>query len=101
MIISLLKKIRHEGLVKFVDFLESIPLFASQKTLSAERQTELREGRLKANPLGLARSLEGIGTGSQPSVWKALKHIHLPALFICGTLDEKSSAISANVCSRS
>lgn len=86
---QLAQKIRHEGLVKFVDFWESIPLFASQKTLSAERQTELREGRLKANPLGLARSLEGIGTGSQPSVWKALKHIHLPALFICGTLDEK------------
>lgn len=86
---QLAQKIRHEGLVKFVDFWESIPLFASQKTLSAERQTELREGRLKANPLGLARSLEGIGTGSQPSVWKALKHIHFPALFICGTLDEK------------
>ncbi|MGF9724565.1 2-succinyl-6-hydroxy-2,4-cyclohexadiene-1-carboxylate synthase [Bacillus safensis] len=86
---QLAQKIRHEGLVKFVDFWESIPLFASQKTLSAERQTELREGRLKANPLGLARSLEGIGTGSQPSIWKALKHIHLPVLLICGTLDEK------------
>ena len=80
---QLAQKIRHEGLVKFVDFWESIPLFASQKALSA------REGRLKANPLGLARSLEGIGTGSQPSIWKALKHIHLPVLLICGTLDEK------------
>ncbi|PTA84973.1 2-succinyl-6-hydroxy-2,4-cyclohexadiene-1-carboxylate synthase [Bacillus sp. Nf3] len=86
---QLAQKIRHEGLLKFVDFWESIPLFASQKTLSAERQTELREGRLKANPLGLARSLEGTGTGSQPSIWKALKHIHLPVLLICGTLDEK------------
>jgi 2-succinyl-6-hydroxy-2,4-cyclohexadiene-1-carboxylate synthase len=86
---QLAQKIRHEGLVKFVDFWESIPLFASQKALSAEKQAQLREGRLKANPLGLARSLEGIGTGSQPSVWKALKHIHLPVLLICGTLDEK------------
>ena len=86
---QLAQKIRHEGLVKFVDFWESIPLFASQKALSAEKQAQLREGRLMSNPLGLARSLEGIGTGSQPSVWNALKHIHLPALFICGTLDEK------------
>ncbi|TYS27172.1 2-succinyl-6-hydroxy-2,4-cyclohexadiene-1-carboxylate synthase [Bacillus pumilus] len=91
---QLAQKLRHEGLVKFIDFWESIPLFASQKTLSAETQAQLREGRLKADPLGLARSLEGIGTGSQPSVWKALKHMNLPVLLICGTLDEKFCKIA-------
>ncbi|MEI4791108.1 2-succinyl-6-hydroxy-2,4-cyclohexadiene-1-carboxylate synthase [Bacillus sp. FJAT-53060] len=86
---QLAQKIRHEGLAQFVDFWENIPLFASQKSLPADRLAQLREGRLKANPLGLARSLEGIGTGSQPSMWQALKHIKQPVLFICGTLDEK------------
>ncbi|PRO39927.1 2-succinyl-6-hydroxy-2,4-cyclohexadiene-1-carboxylate synthase [Bacillus sp. LLTC93] len=86
---QLAQKIRHEGLTQFVDFWENIPLFASQKSLSAGTLAQLREGRLKSNPLGLARSLEGIGTGSQPSMWQALKHIKLPVLFICGTLDEK------------
>ncbi|MBD3860139.1 2-succinyl-6-hydroxy-2,4-cyclohexadiene-1-carboxylate synthase [Bacillus sp. 28A-2] len=86
---QLAQKIRQEGLTQFVDFWESIPLFASQKSLPADRLAQLRKGRLKANPLGLARSLEGIGTGSQPSMWQALKHIKLPVLFVCGTLDEK------------
>lgn len=86
---QLAQKIRYEGLAKFVDFWENIPLFASQKSLPADKLIQMREGRLKANSLGLARSLEGIGTGSQPSMWQALKHIKLPVLFICGRLDEK------------
>ncbi|MFS0654452.1 2-succinyl-6-hydroxy-2,4-cyclohexadiene-1-carboxylate synthase [Bacillus sp. 179-C3.3 HS] len=86
---QLAQKMRHEGLHAFVDFWENIPLFASQKTLPKDKLAQLREQRLKANPLGLARSLEGIGTGSQPAMWHALKQIKQPVLFICGKLDEK------------
>ncbi|MGN2662805.1 2-succinyl-6-hydroxy-2,4-cyclohexadiene-1-carboxylate synthase [Bacillus altitudinis] len=86
---QLAQKIRHEGLAQFVDFWENIPLFASQKSMPAVRLTQLREGRLKADPNGLARSLEGIGTGSQPPMWQALKQIKQPVLLICGTLDKK------------
>ncbi|MFJ5965368.1 2-succinyl-6-hydroxy-2,4-cyclohexadiene-1-carboxylate synthase [Bacillus sp. NPDC093026] len=91
---QLAKKIRNEGLTAFVDFWENIPLFASQKSLPADKLAQLREGRLKANPLGLARSLEGIGTGSQPSMWRAMKDISKPVLLICGTLDQKFCQIA-------
>ncbi|OLP65827.1 hypothetical protein BACPU_09140 [Bacillus pumilus] len=91
---QLAQKIRRDGLLAFVDFWENIPLFASQKSLPADQLTQLRKERLKANPLGLARSIEGIGTGSQPSMWQALKQIKQPALFICGALDGKFCKIA-------
>ncbi len=53
--------------------------------------------RLKNNPSGLAGSLLGMGTGSQPSWWEALHRIKAPVLLICGEWDEKFCAINQKV----
>ncbi len=82
-------RIEQEGIKKFIDYWENIPLFSSQKALPKKKQLEIRKQRLENNPLGLANSLKGMGTGVQPSYWDRLDEIKLPTLLLCGELDQK------------
>jgi 2-succinyl-6-hydroxy-2,4-cyclohexadiene-1-carboxylate synthase len=87
-------RILTDGLPIFVDFWESIPLFASQKSLASEKRLTVRKERLDQSEIGLANSLQGIGTGSQDSYWGSLGTINLPVLLITGELDTKFVNIS-------
>lgn len=82
-------KIEKYGLDWFIDYWESIPLFQSQKSLALETQTLIRKQRGHNNVIGLANSLRGMGTGSQPSYWDNLLTLFVPVLLICGEIDEK------------
>lgn len=42
----------------------------------------------------LAKSLRGMGTGNQPSLWRELSGLRVPALAVAGEMDEKFSDIS-------
>ena len=86
-------RIEREDVESFVDFWESIPLFASQSALPAQVRTLHRQRRLRNNPRGLANSLRGMGSGAQPSLWQRLPALHMPVLHIAGLLDEKFCAI--------
>ena len=81
--------ILENGIPAFVEKWENVPLFHSQKSLSAKRQEEIRNGRLKQDPIGLSNSLKGMGTGVQPSLWEEIHQITAPTLLICGEFDEK------------
>ena len=69
------------------------PLFQS-----LARDEELLRKTIKArrrnDPAELARSLRGMGTGVQPSLWEELVGLRLPALAAAGELDEKFVEIS-------
>lgn len=91
---KLAKRIQVDGIQKFVDFWEDIPLFASQKNMSIASRQKVREERLLQSGEGLANSLKGIGTGSQPSYWALLNKIKIPVLLITGEIDEKFVDIS-------
>jgi 2-succinyl-6-hydroxy-2,4-cyclohexadiene-1-carboxylate synthase len=74
------------------------PLFASL----ARRQVLLREtieARMRNDPGELAKSLRGMGTGSQPSLWGELAELEAPALAVAGELDKKYAAISTRMAS--
>ena len=74
------------------------PLFASL----AQREDLLQEtigARLHNDPVELARSLRGMGTGSQPSLWGELAELEAPALAVAGELDKKYAAISTRMAS--
>ncbi len=90
---ALAGRIERDGIEAFVDFWESLPLWDSQKQLSAETRARLRQQRLQNNPLGLANSLRGMGTGMQPSLWHKLSEITMPALLLTGELDHKFCTI--------
>jgi 2-succinyl-6-hydroxy-2,4-cyclohexadiene-1-carboxylate synthase len=87
--------IKENGITAFVDYWEDIPLFSSMKTLSPEIRGEIRKQRLKNSPIGLANSLIGMGTGSQPSWWGyPLKNLPCEVLLIAGGKDQKFCRIA-------
>ncbi|WP_404404486.1 2-succinyl-6-hydroxy-2,4-cyclohexadiene-1-carboxylate synthase [Jeotgalibacillus malaysiensis] len=81
--------IENEGIERFTDRWEQVPLFESQKHLSAEKREEIRAGRLKNTEEGLAESLRYMGTGSQKSYWEHLNTLHIPVLLLTGEWDRK------------
>lgn len=86
-----------KGVTSFVNYWESIPLFISQKNLIEAQRLHIRNERLGNNPTGLANSLKGMGTGSQPSWWEHLKTLHFPVLLLCGSLDQKYCQIAGEM----
>lgn len=97
---ALADRIERHGIEDFVDFWENIPLFASQKSLPDQVQAHHRELRLQNNPQGLANSLRGMGTGSQPALWSMLGQVQQPVMLIAGGLDTKYVAITQQVYQR-
>ncbi len=69
------------------------PLFASLARDEALLRRTI-EARRKNDPAELAKSLRGMGTGNQPSLWGELSELQVPALALAGTLDEKYVALS-------
>ncbi|HET7480154.1 MAG TPA: 2-succinyl-6-hydroxy-2,4-cyclohexadiene-1-carboxylate synthase [Rubrobacteraceae bacterium] len=69
------------------------PLFAS---LARDKELLRRtiEARRSNDPRELAKSLRGMGTGSQPSLWKELAGLDVPMLAVAGELDGKFAGIS-------
>jgi 2-succinyl-6-hydroxy-2,4-cyclohexadiene-1-carboxylate synthase len=60
----------------------------------------LLDRRLHNNPVKLARSLRGMGTGSQPSLWSELPQAKVSLHLIVGTLDPKFCAINQKMLER-
>ncbi|MEM1502457.1 2-succinyl-6-hydroxy-2,4-cyclohexadiene-1-carboxylate synthase [Domibacillus sp. 8LH] len=94
---KLAQRIEQEGVASFVDFWESIPMFASQKKLPAAVQEKVRRERLAQSAEGLASSLRLMGTGSQPSYWNRLQMLSMPVLLLTGTQDEKFTRIACRM----
>ncbi|MDV2887985.1 2-succinyl-6-hydroxy-2,4-cyclohexadiene-1-carboxylate synthase, partial [Alkalihalophilus pseudofirmus] len=84
---GLAKLIKEKGIEPFVDYWEEIPLFASMKRLPLAQREAVRKQRLNHSPIGLANSLLGMGTGSQPSWWEHLDRLECEVLLITGNED--------------
>jgi len=94
---QLAASIERDGVPAFVDRWEKLPLFASQDALPPETREALRRQRLNNRVSGLAQSLRGVGTGSQPSLYDRLPTLHLPVLALAGELDTKFSEIARSM----
>ncbi|WHX99698.1 2-succinyl-6-hydroxy-2,4-cyclohexadiene-1-carboxylate synthase [Neobacillus sp. DY30] len=86
--------INDRGIVSFVDYWEAIPLFSTMCSLPASVKKSIREQRLSNNAIGLANSLLGMGTGSQPSWWRKLDSIRCEVLLLTGDKDGKFCTIA-------
>jgi 2-succinyl-6-hydroxy-2,4-cyclohexadiene-1-carboxylate synthase len=83
----------------FEAFLESWyrqPLFESLKRDRA-RFDRLLERRRSNNPIELAKSLKGMSTGVQPSLWGSLPQLKMPLLVMSGELDPKYRQLGAEM----
>ena len=98
---ALARRIEAEGVAVFVDYWQSLPLFASQARLPARIREGLRAQRLRNDPTGLANSLRGMSTGAQPAFHDRLPELEMPACFIAGEEDpryrEMAEAMAATV----
>ncbi len=83
------EKLRQNGIVAFVNFWESLPLFSSQQKLPPKDKQFIRNQRLQQDPNNLANSLLGMGTGTMPNFWPRLKQVKMPVILLCGRLDSK------------
>lgn len=97
---ALARQIEAEGVAAFVRRWEEIPLFASQKRLSADIRERIRAERLNQTAEGLAASLRGMGTGVQPSWWEKLRSLTHPVLLLTGEEDKKFCHIARRMKSR-
>jgi 2-succinyl-6-hydroxy-2,4-cyclohexadiene-1-carboxylate synthase len=91
---ALADRIEAEGVERFVQTWEALPLFAGLRSLPAEVQQAVRTRRLAGDAGGLARSLRRLGLGAQPSYWSALPGIRTPALLLSGERDEKFTTLA-------
>ncbi len=87
------KRLESDAFGRFLEDWYSQSLFAP---LARDEELLRRtiEVRRTNDPVELARSLRGMGTGSQPSLWEELPGLRVPALAVAGTLDEKYVALS-------
>jgi 2-succinyl-6-hydroxy-2,4-cyclohexadiene-1-carboxylate synthase len=97
---SLASGLEVDGIEVFVDAWMAQPLFASQARLDSSHRAAVRAQRLTNRVDGLANSLRGLGTGSQPSYWPRLANLPMPVLLLAGGLDEKFTAIARDMQSR-
>lgn len=81
--------ILEQGIINFVDKWEKIPLFKSQEQLDSIVKQAIRNQRLANNPIGLANSLRGMGTGAQTSYWSQISKFSIETLLITGEQDRK------------
>lgn len=86
--------ILEQGIINFVDKWEKIPLFKSQDRLDSTVKEAIRNQRLANNPIGLANSLKGMGTGAQSSYWSQISKLSIDTLLITGELDRKFDQIA-------
>lgn len=94
---ALAARIERDGIPAFVEEWEQLPLWKSQARLPADVRDAIRAGRLANDPIGLAGSLRGMGTGAQPPLHEQLADITIPTLVLAGEEDERYVAIGTEL----
>lgn len=95
------QRLREEGVAAFMDWWETLPLFASQQALPAETRAAIRAERTSRDAEPLAHSLEAWGAHHQAAeavtlgVLADLANRGVPVLYVAGALDEKYAAVAA------
>lgn len=92
--------IQTRGIDWFLAHWQSLPLWASQAALPAEVLAAQRSQRRRNRPMGLANSLRGMGSGTQPNLWRELPRLQLPAQLIVGEADAKFRRINRAMAAR-
>lgn len=81
----------------FVDWWESLPLFASQTELPASLRANIREERLANDPAALRRNLENAGQQKMDDLRPALVNLNKPLLYLVGERDVAYTEIARSL----
>lgn len=88
------------GIEAFVDAWEALPLWTSQRRVSAARLAEQRLVRCSHDPAGLAGSLATMGLAEMPDYGETLGELAAPTRLIVGALDERFLATTTRLSQR-
>lgn len=94
-------RIQHDGMEAFVNYWETLPMFATQKELGWDKL--LHVSRAANNPTSMVLCLQGSGKQAMPltevtlEAVRAQRQIGLPMLYIYGDKDAKSAAVAATL----
>ncbi len=94
-------RIQRDGMESFVDYWETLPMFATQKELGWDKL--LHVSRAANNPTSMVLCLQGSGKQAMPltevtlEAVRAQRQIGLPMLYIYGDKDAKSAAVAATL----
>lgn len=83
----------------FLDHWFRQPLFASLSK-RPDLVARLWEDRLGQDPVEIAKALDGMGTGSQPSLWAELPGLRAETLALAGALDPQYVGIARRMAGR-
>ncbi len=98
---ALARRIEHEGVAAWATAWGKLPLFASQAHHLSEGEREVLHARRLANRAhGLACSLRGMGTGSQPPQHDRLGRVCVPVWVGHGADDAKFADIASDLAAR-
>ena len=91
---QLATRLEQAGLDRFLNEWYQQPLFQSLSSYAFESMVNDRRNN---DPMELAKSLRGHGTGVQPSAWGQLETLVAPTLALAGHLDDKFSRIARSM----
>ena len=94
---DIIQFIRTHSIREFIDYWTGKEIFNTQKRFSEEKRNRIKELKLKNNPVGLANSLLGFGTGKMFPLFEQLKEIKCKTLLITGELDTKFTNINMEI----
>ena len=84
---ALAARIEADGIEAFVDYWQSLPLFAGLKRRGPAYVAQVRADRMQNHVTGLACSLRGMGAGVMEPLWGELASLPFPCTFVAGQLD--------------
>lgn len=90
-------KLEQEGMARFAEFWESLPIIRSQESIPEPTRSLMRERRANQDPSNMAAVLRQLGTGRMPPLWSSLAHIACPTDLLAGAFDEKFRVIAARM----
>jgi 2-succinyl-6-hydroxy-2,4-cyclohexadiene-1-carboxylate synthase len=91
---ALADEIERLSIDAFAERWAQTPVLAGQPP---EVAAAVHADRLRNQPVGLARALRGLGTGTLPSLWERLGELAMPVLLVVGERDAKFRAIAADM----
>jgi 2-succinyl-6-hydroxy-2,4-cyclohexadiene-1-carboxylate synthase len=94
---DIIQFIKTHTIREFVDYWTEKEIFNTQRRFSEEKRNRIKEAKLRNNPVGLANSLMGFGTGKMLPLFEHLKEIKCKTLLITGELDTKFTKINKEI----
>lgn len=96
---ALAGRLERDGVERFVEYWQSLPLFASQGALPPEILEDQRRRRLSHCSAGLAHALQVLSLGRMPDYRRDLPGLDLPVQLMTGELDRKFRRLASEMSS--